>query len=100
LSDGKQPGGGLRPQKVSGSILKPHNGFLEGLKNNLFKWRVTEDISVTLLEDRALAALIIVAERKDGGSLHRYRNIRLFSRAGALWVIEHWYNYEITAPRP
>ncbi len=31
------------------------------------------------------------------GSVGRYRNIRLFSRAGHDWILELWYNYEITS---
>jgi hypothetical protein len=58
------------------------DGFLEGLKSNPFKSRVPEDISVSLLDDRALVTLIIAGERKDDGSIHRYRNIRLFLHAG------------------
>jgi hypothetical protein len=70
-------------------------GFLEGLKSNPFKSRVPKDISVSLLDDRALVTLIIVGTLKDDGSVHRYRNIRLFSRANDRWILELWYNYEI-----
>ncbi len=42
---------------------------------------------------------IAVGTRKDDGSVHRYRNVRLFSRAGNEWIMELWYNYEITGLR-
>ena len=71
-------------------------GFLEGLKNNPFTSRVVEDISVGLMDDRALVTLIVVGKRRDDGSIHRYRNVRLFSRAGDDWIMEFWYHYEIT----
>ena len=71
-------------------------GFLANLKNNPFSSRCPEDISVTLLDDRALVTLIIVGTRADDGSVHRYRNIRLFSKQGNDWILELWYNYELT----
>src|SRR5262245_19526075 len=40
-------------------------GFLEELKNNPFESRVPEGISVTLLEDRVLVTLVIVARLPD-----------------------------------
>jgi len=51
---------------------------------------------VSLLDDRALVTLILVGTRADDGSVHRYRNIRLFSRAADKWILEFWYNYEVT----
>src|SRR5262245_41932097 len=79
--------------KVVGKFGK--DGFLEGLANNPFKSRVVEDMSVTQQGDQALVTLIIVGARKDDGSVHRYRNIRLFSRSCDEWVLEFWFNYEI-----
>jgi hypothetical protein len=84
-------------RRASGKVIGKSGpeGFLDGLKNNSFKSRIPEDISVNLLEDRALVTLVIVAIRKDDGSTHRYRNIRLFSRTGDEWTLDFWYNYEI-----
>jgi hypothetical protein len=70
--------------------------FLKGLANNPFERRIAEGISVSLQGDRALVTLVIEATRKDDKSNHRYRNIRLFSRASDRWIVEFWYNYEIT----
>lgn len=85
-------------RRASGKVVGKAgpDGFLEGLKNNPFKSRVPDDISVTVLDNRALVTLIIVARRKDDDSVHRYRNIRLFSRAADGWIMEFWYNYEVT----
>jgi hypothetical protein len=71
-------------------------GFLEGLKSNPFRSRVPEGIDVNLLDGRALVTLIIVGTPKDDGSIHRYRNIRLFAHTNDRWILELWYNYEIT----
>jgi hypothetical protein len=85
-------------RRASGKIVgkSGDEGFLEGLKNNPFKSRVPEDIVVKVLDDRVLVTLIIAATRKDDDSLHRYRNIRLFSRVKDRWTLELWYNYEVT----
>ena len=84
-------------RRASGKVVGKWDseGFLANLKNNPFSSRHTEDVSVTLLDDHALVTLIVVAKRADDESVHRYRNIRLFSRSGEDWVLVLWYNYEI-----
>lgn len=82
-------------RRASGKVVDK-SAFLEGLRNNPFASRVTEDISVDLLNDRALVTLIVIGTRKDDNSVHRYRNVRLFSRKGDDWILELWYNYDIT----
>lgn len=83
---------GKSPQQT---FERDEGGFLAGLASNPFAERTAEDISVTLLDDRALVALVVVGRRKDDGSRHRYRNVRLFSRIKGLWTLELWYNYEL-----
>ena len=85
--------------RASGKVVGKSGpgGFVEGLKNNPFASRVSEEISVQLMDDRALVTLIVVGTRADDGSVHRYRNVRLFSRAGDNWIMEFWYNYEMTS---
>jgi hypothetical protein len=86
-------------RRANGNTVGKHgeDGFLEGLKKpNPFESRASEGISVSPRHDRALVTLVIVGTRKDDKSVHRYRNIRLFSRAGDGWLLELWYNYEIT----
>lgn len=86
-------------RRASGKVVGKSGpgGFLEGLKNNPFTSRVSEEISVQLMGDRALVTLIVVGTRADDRSVHRYRNVRLFSRARDNWIMEFWYNYEITS---
>ena len=86
-------------RRASGKVVGKAgpDGFLEGLKKaGPFSSLRAENIWVTQLDDRALVTLIVVGTRADDGSAHRYRNIRLFSRSGENWVMEFWYNYEIT----
>lgn len=85
-------------RRVSGKTVGKSGagGYLEGLDKNPFSSRRSEDITVAEIGDRALVTLIIVAVRADDGSVHRYRNIRLFERRTNSWMLEFWYNYEIT----
>jgi hypothetical protein len=72
------------------------DGFLERLrKPSPFSSRVAENIKVKILGERALVTLTVVATRNDDQSVHRYRNIRLFSRSGEDWILEFWFNDEI-----
>jgi hypothetical protein len=91
----------FRPHLSDKLIFRRANGlavgkaaFLEGLNNNPFQERHSEDVSVSLQGDRALVTLAVAGKRKDDGSVHRYTNIRLFFRSGEQWVLEFWYNYE------
>jgi hypothetical protein len=82
-------------RRANGTVVRI-DAFMAGLKNNPFQERHSEDVSVSVQGDRALVTMIVVAKRKDDGSVHRYRNIRLFSLSGGQWIMEFWYNYEIT----
>lgn len=86
-------------RRASGKIVGKveENGFMDGLTNpSPFASRESTEISVHLMGERALVTLIVVGTRADDGSVHRYRNIRLFTRSSENWVMELWYNYEIT----
>jgi hypothetical protein len=86
-------------RRASGKVVGKYGpeGFLDSLKKpSSFASRVSEGISVALLNNRALVTLIVVGTRADG-SVGRYRNIRLFSRSGEDWILELWYNYEVTS---
>jgi ketosteroid isomerase-like protein len=72
------------------------DGYLVGLAKNPFTSRRSEDIAVAEIGDRVLVTLIVVATSANDGSVHRYRNIRLFERRANTWTLEFWYNYEIT----
>jgi len=83
-------------RRASGKVVSKAE-FLEGFKNaSPFSSRGCGIVSVTSLNDRALVTLIVVGTRADDDSVHHYRNIRLFSRSGQDWLMELWYNYEIT----
>ena len=83
-------------RRATGKVVSKAE-FLEGFKKSSpFSSRSCGIVSVTPLNDRALVTLIVVATRADDGSVHHYRNIRLFSRSGQDWLMELWYNYEIT----
>jgi lipoprotein NlpI len=71
--------------------------FIEKLKEPIpFISRHAEDVVVELIDDtRALVRLIVTTKKADG-SKQRFRNIRMFSRSGENFILEFWYNYEIT----
>jgi len=72
--------------------------FLSGLNDaNAFTSRESERMKIIGLDDkRALVVLVVRATRSDG-SENLYRNIRLFSKQSHGWMLECWYNYDITA---
>jgi hypothetical protein len=72
------------------------DGFLSTLGKSPYWSRRAEDISVAPLGDRALVTLIVVGTLADKVTVQRYRNIRLFTRSAAGWVVEFWYNYDVT----
>lgn len=84
-------------RRASGKVVGKSGpeGFLEGLTNKRFKKLDLEEINVTLQGDRALVTLIVIGT-ENNGVVHRYRNIRLFTLSGDQWLLEFWYNYEIT----
>lgn len=86
-------------RRASGVVVgkSGEGSFLESLatKPSPFILREAEEIAVTLLDGRALVTLIVVGTKADG-TKKRYRNVRLFSRAGDNWKLELWYNYELS----
>lgn len=86
---------GLIFRRASGKT-DDRDGFLATLAKNPFASRRSEEISVTERSTRALVTLLVVSTRADDNSVHEYRNIRLFARREQGWVLEFWYNYELT----
>lgn len=83
-------------RRANGSVVDKQ-AFLNGLDGpNPFTSRKTEEIDITALDDRALVTLIVRTTKGDGSKNH-YRNIRLFSKQGTEWILELWYNYELTS---
>jgi hypothetical protein len=105
----EQEGGGavaffddhLSPQLVfrraSGQVVGKFgpDGFFATLGSTPFASREVEDLAVHPVGNRAVVTLIAVGRRHDDGSVHRYRNIRVFSHAHGRWIMDAWYNYEI-----
>ena len=61
--------------------------------------RKVEEIQVVPIseaENKALVTLI-VRTIDEKSVKKRYRNIRLFTRIEAEWIMEFWYNYELTS---
>jgi hypothetical protein len=85
-------------RRASGKVIGKSGpeDFLEGLKSSPIKSRAVEDISVNILDGCGLVTLIIAGTLEKDNSVHRYRNIRMFSRSGENWILEFWYNYDIT----
>jgi hypothetical protein len=79
----------------AGGKVVGKSAFLDSLEKNPFQSLQSEQVAVELMGDRSLVTLIVVGTMQDQ-SVHRYRNIRLFSRVGDSWHLELWYNYEIT----
>lgn len=71
--------------------------FIEKLKEpSPFISRHAEDIVVELIDDTRALVRLIVATTKVDGSKQRFRNIRMFSHSGENFILEFWYNYELT----
>jgi lipoprotein NlpI len=71
--------------------------FIEKLKEpSPFISRHAEDVVVELIDDTCALVRLIVTTKKADGSKQRFRNIRMFSRSGENFILEFWYNYELT----
>jgi lipoprotein NlpI len=71
--------------------------FIEKLQEpSPFISRHAEDVVVELIDDRHALVRLIVTTTKADGSKQRFRNIRSFSRSGENFILEFWYNYELT----
>jgi hypothetical protein len=72
--------------------------FIEKLQEpSPFISRHAEDIVVELIDDRHALVRLIVTTTKADGSKQSFRNIRSFSRSGEDFILEFWYNYELTS---
>lgn len=68
--------------------------FLEGLtKSDPFSSRESENVKVRVLNDRAVASLIVVATDRNDGSTRSFRNIRFFTREDGIWRVDSWFNF-------
>lgn len=77
-------------------LLVDKQAFLKDLDNpNPFASRQTKDIQIIALGDRALVFLVVHTTKTDG-TVNRYRNIRLFSKDPRGWVLDRWWNYDVS----
>ena len=53
------------------------------------------NVVVKLREDRAVSSLVVTTTKEDGRVSH-YRNIRWFARRDNRWLLEYWFNDDIT----
>jgi hypothetical protein len=83
-------------RRASGKVDKKSD-FIEKLQvPNPFISRHAEDVVIELINDRRALVRLIVTTTKADGSKQRFRNIRSFSRSGEDFILEFWYNYELT----
>ena len=70
--------------------------FMAGLEGaSPFETRESEDVTVEIMGDRAVAVLTVVTTKKDGTE-ERFRNVRMFGRRGDEWQVEFWLNDDVT----
>jgi hypothetical protein len=50
-----------------------------------------------VIQDNVLWEAHFGEGKRADGSVGRYRNIRMFSRSEDNWMLELWYNYELTS---
>lgn len=89
-------------RRASGTVMGKYGqqGFMRALTApSRFAAVRSEAVDVDLLGSRALVTLELIATSRAGGE-QRFCNIRMFSRRADRWLLELWYDYEITAPPP
>ena len=70
--------------------------FMDALSGpSPFATRVSRNVVVELRGDRAVCTLVVTTTREDGPVSH-YRNIRWFARGDDRWLLEYWFNDDIT----
>src|SRR5262249_38069014 len=75
-------------RRASGAVVGKHV-FIDSTKGaSAFRWRRSEDISVTFVDYCALATLVVVGLLKKDDKVHRYRNLRLFRHTANRWLRE------------
>jgi hypothetical protein len=70
--------------------------FMDALSGpSPFATRVSRNVVVEPRGDRAVSSLVVTTTREDGRVSH-YRNIRWFARRDDRWLLEYWFNDDIT----
>jgi hypothetical protein len=89
-------------RRASGIVMGKYGqqGFMRALTTpSRFAAVRSEAMDVNLLGTRALVTLEVIATSRVGGE-HRFCNIRMFSRGADGWLLELWFDYEISASPP
>jgi len=82
-------------RRADGSVVGKRE-FMDALRSpSPFAARKSQDVVVTVVDDRALVTLYVTA-RKSDGSIGRYRNVRVFFRDRDRWHLEIWFNDDVT----
>ena len=70
--------------------------FMDALSGpSPFSARASRDVVVEVRGDRAVSTLIVETTKEDG-ALNHYRNIRWFARVEDRWLLESWFNDDVT----
>jgi Domain of unknown function (DUF4440) len=70
--------------------------FMQALQGpSPFLERSSRDVSVQVRGDRAFVVLTVVATKPDA-STGFYRNVRVFFRHDPTWLLEAWFNDDVT----
>jgi hypothetical protein len=84
-------------RRADGTVVgKPE--FMRALKEESpFSCRASRDVAVTVRGERALVTLTVLATRKNDGKEREYRNIRIYFRREGRWLLEVWFNDDVTS---
>ena len=82
-------------RRANGTVVDKET-FMRALQDpSPFKRRVSDDVAVTIRDDRAIATLIVIGTKADN-SIGRYRNERFFLHRDNRWQIVYWFNEDVT----
>jgi hypothetical protein len=82
-------------RRADGSVVGKQE-FMAALSGKSpFATRTSRNVVVEVRGDRAISTLIVTTTKEDG-SVNHYRNVRCFARADGRWLIEYWFNDDIT----
>jgi len=83
-------------RRATGKALSKADFIKNLVGGSPFTSRHAENIVVNPIGDRILVTLIVIGTKEDG-SEQRFRNVRLFSQFDKNFILEFWYNYELTS---
>jgi ketosteroid isomerase-like protein len=82
-------------RRADKSVIGKHE-FIAALSGpSPFATRESEHAVVEVRGDRALVTLTVATTKADG-TKNRYRNVRMFVRRDGRWLLEFWFNDDVT----